>query len=192
MPNPRPAFYFDFIDPLSYLVEHELGTLDGTIDARVTRVPFEVRPPPIPLTDVEDPALAPRWEVGRSVALGLGLSLSAPRLVPWSRKAHELHLHAASRGLGATVRAGVFEAYFVRGQDIGRVDVLVAIGRAAGLDVTETKAVLDVDRFEKEVVAARGAAASLGIGDAPVLLLGASRLEGFHNRSTLGTFLREP
>ena len=102
MPNPRPAFYFDFIDPLSYLVEHELGMLDE----RVTRVPFEIRPPPIPLTDVEDSALARRWEVGRSVALGLGLSLSPPRLVPWSRKAHELHLHAASRALGATVRAG--------------------------------------------------------------------------------------
>lgn len=188
----QPAFYFDFIDPLSYLVEHELRTLGGTIDEGVARVPFEVRPPPIPLTEVEDPALASRWEVGRARALDLSLRLAPPRLVPWSRKAHELHLFAVSLGLGPAVRAAVFEAYFERGQDIGRIDVLVGIGRGAGLDATETKAVLDVDRFEQEVLAAREAAVSLGVDDAPVLLLGASRLQGFHNRSTLSTFLREP
>ena len=139
MSGPHAAFYFDFIDPLSYLVEHELSTIDVSakqVAKQVTRIPFEVRPPPISLTEIEDPALASRWEVGRKVASDLGLRLSPPRLVPWSRKAHELHLYAASRGLGAVVRAGVFEAYFVGGQDIGRVDVLVEIGHAAGLDAT--------------------------------------------------------
>jgi predicted DsbA family dithiol-disulfide isomerase len=192
MSNPPAAFYFDFIDPLSYLFEIELGSVVGPTDERVARIGFEIRPPPTPLTDIDDPAIASRWDVGRVVADELGLSLSPPRLVPWSRKAHELHLYAASRDLGPNIRAAVFDAYFVAGHDIGRIDVLVEVGRSAGLDVTETKAVLDVDRFEADVTAARDRAASAGVGDAPVLVLGAARLEGFHNRSTLGTFLRDP
>ena len=186
------AYYFDFIDPLSYLVGLELDSIVGPTDERVARIGFEIRPPPTPLLDIDDPALASRWDVGRAVAWELGLSLSPPRLVPWSRKAHELHLHAASHDLGPNVRAAIFDAYFLGGRDIGRVDVLVEVGRSAGLDVTETKAVLDVDRFEADVTAARDAAVSVGISDAPVLLLGAARLEGFHNRSTLGTFLHQP
>ncbi len=189
MLRPRATFYFDFIDPLSYVAGLELDSVIGPTDERVEWIGFEIRPPPTPLTEIDDPALASRWEVGRAVAGQLGLSLSPPRLVPWSRKAHELHLHAASHDLGPSVRAAVFDAYFVAGQDIGRIDVLVEVGSSAGLDVTETKAVLDVDRFEANVRAARDAAASAAVADAPVLLLGATRLEGFHKRSTLGTFL---
>jgi len=192
MSRPPAAFYFDFIDPLSYLVGLELDSIVGPTDERVARIGFEIRPPPTPLTDIDDPALASRWDVGRAVAADLGLSLSPPRLVPWSRKAHELHLYAASHDLGPDVRAAVFDAYFVAGHDIGRIDVLVEVGCSAGLDVTETKVVLDVDRFEAGVTVARDAAASAGVTDAPVLLLGPARLEGFHNRSTLGTFLRDP
>ena len=192
MPNSPAAFYFDFIDPLSYLLEIELEAVVGPTDERVARIGFEIRPPPAPLTDIDDPAIASRWDVARAVAEELGLSLSPPRLVPWSRKAHELHLYAASRDLGPNIRAAVFDAYFVGGCDIGRIDVLVEVARSAGLDVTETKAVLDVDRFEAELTAARDRAASADVVDAPVLVLGSARLEGFHNRSTLGTFLRDP
>ena len=192
MSRPGATFYFDFIDPISYLVELELDSVVGPTDERVARIGFEIRPPPAPLTDIDDPAIAPRWHVGRAVAGALGLSLSPPRLVPWSRKAHELHLYAASHDLGPNVRAAVFDAYFVGGHDIGRIDVLVEVGRSAGLDVTETKAVLDVDRFQRDVTAARELAASAGVADTPVLVLGAARLEGFHNRSILGTFLRDP
>ena len=185
MARPLAAFYFDFIDPLSYLVELELDRVVGPSDERVVRIGLEIRPPPTPLTNIDDPVIASRWEVGWAVAGDLGLSLSPPRLVPWSRKAHELHLYAASRDLGPTVRAAIFAAYFLGGRDIGRIDVLVEVGRSAGLDVTETKAVLDVDGFEADVTTARDLAAEAGVTDPPVLLLEAARLARGLDRSDL-------
>ena len=43
-------FHFDFVDPLSYLQEIELGRLDPAIGGRVERTGFELVPPPAPLS----------------------------------------------------------------------------------------------------------------------------------------------
>jgi predicted DsbA family dithiol-disulfide isomerase len=182
-------FYFDFVDPLSYLLELEIHFLGGDVSNRIERIGLELRPPPTRLTLIDDPALAPRWKRAREVADTLGVELTPPKLVPWSRKALELHLHAYEYDLAGVVRREIFEGYFVRGVDIGRIDVLVEIARSAGLDATEAKAVLDVDRFQAQVFSAREAAALAGVVQPPVIARGAARLEGFHKRTSLGTFL---
>jgi len=186
---PAPRLYFDLVDPLSYLVERELGSLET--GALVERVPFELRPPPRPLVLIDDDTLAERWAAARSLAARAGLALSPPRLVPWSRKAHELVALAAAHGVADLVRRAAFDAYMLGGQDIGRVDVLVEIAREAGLDRTEAKAVLDVDRHEEDVLAARRRATADRVEDAPVLVGRSGRLEGFHNREALRTFLAD-
>lgn len=191
MSPPLPTLFFDFTDPLSYLVELELKSL-GAEGVAVRRSPFELHPPPTPLVVIGDPSIEPRWHTARALASSMGLSLEPPMLVPWSRKAHELVAFAADHQSAPAVRAAIFEAYMVGGLDIGRVDVLVDIGTAAGLDSTETKAVLDVDRHDADVVGAREAAAALAVSDTPVLVGVRGRVEGFHNRVALGTFLRDP
>jgi predicted DsbA family dithiol-disulfide isomerase len=185
------TLYFDFVDPLSYLLELELGALEASGVTAPERRAFELRPPPTPLVLVDDEALADRWSLAGEIAPELGVDFAPPRLVPWSRKAHELHLLAAAHDLEAVVRRSIFEAYLLRGLDIGRVDVLVDLGRAAGLDRTDTKAVLDVDRHEADVATARAEAERLGVETAPLLVRESVRLQGFHNRTTLGTFLRD-
>ena len=191
MPASPPRFFFDFVDPLSYLVARELAA-HPVDEARgsIAWTPFELRPPPAPLVDLSDVSLRDRWASGRAQAESQGIELRPPRLVPWSRKAHELALHAEARDVGAAVRARIFEAYFMDGTDIGRIDVLVGIAREEGLDLTEAKAVLDVDRFEAEILEARALGRSLAIGNVPALVSGDRRLEGFHNRTAIGTFLR--
>ena len=187
----RPRFFFDFVDPLSYLVSRELAADPGETGALESPVwtPFELRPPPTPLIGLDDDSLADRWGQAHGPAEGMGIELRPPELVPWSRKAHELALYAETHGREDEVRARTFDAYFIEGADIGRVDVLVAIGRRAGLDLTETKAVLDVDRFEGAILEARALGASLEIFDVPTLVVGDRRLRGFHNRTAIGTFL---
>jgi predicted DsbA family dithiol-disulfide isomerase len=188
----RPRFFFDFVDPLSYLVSRELTTDGGASEAVGSLVwtPFELRPPPTPLVGQNDGSLVDRWAEALDSAEVMGIELRPPELVPWSRKAHELTLYAETHERDDEVRARTFEAYFVQGADIGRVDVLVEIGRSAGLDLTETKAVLDVDRFEGAILEARALGASLEISDVPALLSGDGLLRGFHNRTAIGTFLR--
>lgn len=179
--------FYDFIDPLSYLVGRELTAL-SLPDGVVAWHPFELRPPPTPLVTLDDDAVVGRWREARKLA-GDGIDLDPPTLVPWTRKAHELVLHAAEHDLEARVRDRIFDAYHLEGADIGRVDVLVGLATELGLDRTEARAVLDVDRHEARAATLRADALSKGVDDTPTIICGEERLEGFHNRDRLGTLL---
>lgn len=76
------TLYFDFIDPLSYLLERELHDLGEELASAVTHVPFELRPPPTPLVAIGDVHLARRWTRAKELATSSGICLSPPALVP--------------------------------------------------------------------------------------------------------------
>ena len=181
-----PKYYFDAVDPVSFLMDREIRAVEDESGLRVTRVPFELRPAPAELTDPADLCWESRWSEAQSLTAE---SLLVPHLVPRSRKAHELFLHAETSGLGRAALEEIFNAFFVKGLDIGRVDILVGIGRSLGLDHTETKAVLDVDRFEAEAGHLTETADAAGVSTVPCLVTPDARLEGFHNQAAIGTLL---
>lgn len=183
MSPPPIRIYYDFVDPLSWLIAEEVAALGDAVGP-VTWSPFELRPPPTPLVTADDPSLAERWSRARAAA-----AFSPPLLVPWTRKAHELVIHAGTHGEAGPVRTSLFRAYLFEGRDIGRVDVLVELAVAAGLDRTESKAVLDVDRYEADVAAQRAEALDLGVTEPAAISAGGELLEGFHNRAAIRTFL---
>lgn len=187
----QPLFFFlDYVDPLAYLVERELAAAGiPDVGSSLRRVPLELRPPPEPLMDPEGREWRDRWELAYEQARRLGVHLAEPLLLPWTRKAHELVLHATAKGVGDAAHRAVFNAVFVRGLDVGRVDVLVGLAGELGLDATETKATLDVDRYAADVTAGRDAAARSGVAASPALASGHGTLQGFHNRDALRTFL---
>ena len=173
----KVVFYFDYVDPGSYLTDLQLGRLLPP-NVAVVRHPFELRPPPESLLD----AKSPQWRRYRRSTIDLGADMdfdfAAPDFTPWSRKAHELRLHAAEKGLEGQMHEALFKARFELGADIGRVDVLVSLAVGLGLDRTETKAVLDVDRHADEVVELRRRALAEGIGVTPTLRISSRSLEG--------------
>lgn len=190
-------FWYDYVDPASYLVElllekvGEEGGAAGTLAATgVRRRPLEVVPPPRPLLDPSRPPWSIHLEAMQQEARRLERSLSAPSLVPWTRKAHELALHAEEKGCFASIHRAIFDGFFQDSRDIGRVDVLVEIAELCGLDRAETRAVLDVDRFASAVEGEREAAASAGVRGVPTLVLQGTLLEGFCDRDHLREFLR--
>ncbi|MGE0160479.1 MAG: DsbA family protein [Gemmatimonadales bacterium] len=188
-PGMANIFYFDFVDPLSYLQEIELAKLDPALAARIARIGFELVPPPAHLTSLHDERWERRYAEARASVAAAGVTLAPPPLVPWSRKAHELHVLAREHGRADIVRRAVFEAYFGRGEDIGRVDRLVALAVAAGLDRTAVKAALDVDRYQAQVAEERRQATEAGIVDTPSIALPGGTLRGFHNHGDLGSLL---
>jgi predicted DsbA family dithiol-disulfide isomerase len=190
MPEPASRFYFDFVDPLSYLTELAIRDLEASRGIEVERVGYELRPPPAPLTDFHDSFWSARWGAARLA--GAGIPWNPAALVPWTRKAHELQLFADERGVGAVIRQAIFEAYLERARDIGRIDELVEIARAKGLDPSETKAVLDVDRHREQLLDIRREADSLGLVELPALLVHGGLVQGFRNPTDLSTLFRGP
>jgi len=181
-----PVFWYDYIDPASYLVERILGELPGF---EVVRRPVEVVPPERPVVPPEDPGWLEHLAAMTGEAAALGIELRPPPVVPWSRKAHELAFHAREQGCFGPIHRAIFDGYFLDGQDIGRVDVLVELAAGAGLDRTTSRVILDVDRFAAVVTAERGAAEVAGVHGIPVLEWGGRRLTGFHGLEEIRTFL---
>ncbi|NNF13508.1 MAG: hypothetical protein HKN72_09800 [Gemmatimonadetes bacterium] len=192
MTDTKPTLFYDFVDPLSYLLVREIDVLVGEgsrAEDLLTWHPLELRPPPTPLVTLDDESLAERWTQARSLAGRLGVTFAPPELVPWTRKAHEFVCYAAEHDVSDEARRSLFDAYLLDGGDIGRVDVLVGIAVDLGLDRTEAKAVLDVDRHEADVATLRDEAEARAVTVTPTLAYGDQRLEGFHNRDGIGTLL---
>ncbi len=174
-----PTFFFDFIDPGSYLVSvviDEAGSA-ASLDWRG----FEVRVPPAPL-------IAPgsgEWGAHQSrvstYAEALEVPMTTPLFVPWTRKAHELVEFARVKNRYGRIRRALFRAHFVDGTDIGRIDLLVEIARQEGLDGSEAKVALDVDRYTATVLSNRAMARERNISGVPTLARGNHRLEGLRS-----------
>jgi predicted DsbA family dithiol-disulfide isomerase len=164
------AVFSDFACPFSYVTEAALARMEAAGEARVTPLAFELHPVPAPLPAEDDgawrAALAPL-----AAELGLGLA-EAPPVPARTAKAHEAAAFAAAHGVGPAFRAAVFRARFAEGRDVGRVDVLVELGAALGLDATELKVVLDVDSFAARVAGERAAAVDAGVEGVPTLVAG--------------------
>ena len=165
-----PVLVFsDFTCPFCHVTEAALRRLEAEGQAAPRYAAFELHPPgtALPATpSAEDLAAA------RPLAEALGVGMEMPPGVPRTRKAHEAARLAASKGVGRGMREAIFAAYFRDGRDIGRIDVLVELGAALGLDATETKVVLDVDSLSAGVAADEVLARRLGIEAVPALIVG--------------------
>ena len=174
---PRLVFYFDYVDPGSYLMHRQLGQLLPN-GVEPTVHPLEVRPVPQELIDGMDPEWNAYGETVEGLAREAEIRMTHPVFIPWSRKAHELRLHAAEQGLESPMHEEIFSARFQEGADIGRIDVLVAAAEKVGLDASESKAVLDVDKHRDRVVDLRREAEAAGVRRVPTLQSGDMSLEG--------------
>lgn len=192
MPASEPVrFFFDYVDPASFLVERHLALVEDSLSIAVERIPFEVRPPPTPLADPRAPQWRSFWEGAETAALEEGVTLAHPPLVPWTRKAHEFALHSRKEDRFFAIHRALFEAFLLEGRDLGRVDVLLEIAVRHGLDLSRAKAVLDVDRHTPTVTAARAHAERLGVRGVPTLRAGDQALEGLQSHGTVLAFLQQ-
>ncbi len=153
------------------------------------RHPFEICPVPHELIDGSGPEWKTYGETVADLAREAKIQMVQPSFIPWSRKAHELRLHAADQGLESPMHEEVFSARFREGADIGRVDVLVAAAEKIGLDRSESKAVLDVDKHRDRVVDLRREAEAIGVLRVPTLRSGDVSLEGPASMGELRQFL---
>lgn len=163
------AVFSDFTCPFSYVTEAALRRLEREGLAAPRYLAFELYPAPGPPPPPPDPA---QVEAARPLAQAEGVPLAAPPLGARTGKAHEAAIFAGQRGAGAAFRDAVFAAYWGQGRDVERIDVLVELGAALGLDATEMKVVLDVDTHAAAVRQAGALARRLGVEGTPALVVG--------------------
>jgi 2-hydroxychromene-2-carboxylate isomerase len=189
MPHPDPTLYLDLVDPGSMVMLLRVRRVMAGSERELTVHPFEIRPPPEPLLDPDDPAWLAYWNEMVPHLEGLDVTPSRPRLVPWTRKAHELVLESRAAGCDVDAPEALLRRFLETGADLGRVDVLLPLAREWGLDLTRTKATLDVDRHAGAVDAVRRQALDAGVRGVPTLALGADLLEGIHDDDDIRRFL---
>ena len=123
-------------------------------------------------------------EAGRDEAIPF--AFDDIRRTPNTVGSHRLIRFAGARGRqGETVEA-LFQAYFLRGEDIGDLEVLAAAAAAAGLDAAEARAFLGSDLEAQAVREEDEAARRAGLRGVPTFIVnGKFSLSGAHQPEVL-------
>jgi len=90
--------------------------------------------------------------------------------VPNTIGSHRLIGWSLPSGLQDSVVEGLFRSYFIAGQDIGDIDVLVEVAAAAGLDESEARAYLSGEEGVEQARAESLEAHRLGISGVPCFI----------------------
>lgn len=161
--------FSDFACPFSYVTEAALRRMEAGGEIESTCLAYELFPVPAPLPASVDGG----WmDALRPLAEELGIALRVPPAPVRTAKAHEAAAFAGARGVGPALRDAIFAAYFGEGRDIARIDVLVELGAALGLDPSELKVVLDVDSLSPRIQAEQDAARRAGVEGTPTVVAG--------------------
>lgn len=180
--------FTDYVCPFSYLVSFGIERVASQLGFRVDWRAFELRPAPLPpqasLSEAE-------WSVVSELAALAGIPLQRPASQPRTRKAHEATKYAATVGLEAQLKRAIFAAHFRDSRDIGRIDVLVEVAEALGVDRTAIRVALDVDAHAEDVVADAVLAQRLEIEGTPAFVAGEDVCIGYMTEDHLRDWLKD-
>jgi predicted DsbA family dithiol-disulfide isomerase len=87
----------------------------------------------------------------KKAAQEAGLPFGRRTMTYNSRLAHELSKWADSRGKGDAFRGAVYRAYFVDGQNIGKLRVLAGLAESTGFSEAEARRVIETGAFKEAV-----------------------------------------
>lgn len=126
----------------------------------------------------------------RQVARDLELPLGERTKTYNSRLAQELAKWAESKGKGDEFHRAVFEAYFVAGRNIAKVDELVPLAQSLGLPDEEAREVLMSRSFKGAVDADWSRCHALGITAVPTFVIDHEGVVGFQPYEALEQLLK--
>jgi len=132
---------------------------------------FELRPEPVPMIDPNSDYLRRVWSdsVG-PLAERLGVTMRFPPVKPRTRLAHEAAHWARAQGRFEDYHLEIFRAFFERGEDIGDVDMLIAMAHGLGLESDSLRQALTNHEFAASVLADEHEAARLGVSGVPAFV----------------------
>src|SRR5262249_12091400 len=152
-------------------------------------MPFELRPYPNPTLRPEGDYLRRAWQQSvYPLARKMGVPITLPRVSPQphTHLAFEGYQYAKEHGKGNDYNTRVLEAFFVEGQDIGRIGVLAKLAGEVGLDEQGFEEALRARKYrEAHRQALRHASEEAGVSGVPMFVIGDRVLTGLQDRGTL-------
>ena len=132
---------------------------------------FELRPEPAPMIDPNSDYLRRAWSDSVApLAERLGVTMRFPPVKPRTRLAHEAAHWARAQGRFEDYHDEIFRSFFERGEDIGDVDVLIALAHGLGLESDSLRQALVSHEFAASVLADEGEAGRLGVSGVPAFV----------------------
>jgi predicted DsbA family dithiol-disulfide isomerase len=132
---------------------------------------FELRPNTVPPLDPNAEYLDRVWEASvYPLAARLGVPMNRPPVQPRTRRTHEAAHWARSIGRFDDLHTALLEAFFVRGEDIGDIDVLVALAETLGMPGEVLRRALVSREFEQHVIDDEELARQMDVGNVPAFI----------------------
>lgn len=148
---------------------HEL--IESDPDVEIIWRAFELRPEPVPMIDPNSEYLRRVWSDSVApMAEGLGVTMRFPPVKPRTRLAHEAVHWARAQARFEDYHNEIFRAFFERGEDIGDVDVLIAVAQKLGFDIDSLRQALMSHEFAASVLSDEHEAALLGLSGVPAFI----------------------
>lgn len=164
--------FSDYVCPFCRLAEPALRELlEDAADVDVIWRSFELRPNTVPPLDPNAEYLQRVWEASvYPLAEKLGVTMTLPPVQPRTRRTHEAAHWARSIGRFDEYHRALLAAFFERGENIGDVDVLVALADALGMPGGDLRRALATFAFEQHVIDDEELAKQTDVGSVPAFI----------------------
>lgn len=164
--------FADYVCPFCRLGDAALAQLMAEApDVEVVRRSFELRPGTVPPFDPNADYFARVWESSvHPLAAKLGVTMRLPRVFPRTRRTHEAAHWARSIGRFEEFHQALLAAYFERGEDIGDIDLLVALADSLGMPGSDLRQALVSRAFEQHVIDDEELAKQSDVGSVPAFI----------------------
>jgi predicted DsbA family dithiol-disulfide isomerase len=172
VPRVTLEVFSDYVCPFCRLAEPALhALLEEASDVDVVWRSFELRPNTVPPLDPNAEYLHRVWDASVYPLAGkLGVTMRLPPVQPRTRRTHEAAHWARSIGRFDEYHHALLAAFFERGENIGEVDVLVALADSLGMPGGELRRALAAYEFEQHVIDDEELAKQTDVGSVPAFI----------------------
>jgi predicted DsbA family dithiol-disulfide isomerase len=132
---------------------------------------FELRPEPVPTLPPDGEYLQRAWNSSvYPLAEKMGIKMNLPPVQPRSRLAHEAAQWARTQGKFEEMNAAIFRAFFERGEDVGKTEILISLAANLNLDADSLRDSLENGEFTESVLADEEEAEFIGVSGVPAFV----------------------
>ncbi len=193
----RVIVFADFVCPYSYLAVEQIDRLAQEYELKPLWRPHWLHPETPP---EGSPRAATPDSDARRERLHAWVKEMAPEQYPqmrfpetryYSFYAFEALELAYDRGLDFPFKTALYDLLWTEGRDIGDPATLVAAGERVGIDRAEMLLALDERLYEQRALDAVNQARDIGITNTPTIILGKTRINGWHYYEVLQSVLEQ-